>query len=109
MRTGKLVVDSRLDELQSKHRLILSIDNSKAHAYLKKIKGVASVSTCNSEHKLSHYVLEASTDIAPRIVKAVIKAGDNLYTLRPEIHNLENLFAELNADINAAKILQEVA
>ena len=109
MRTGQLVVDSRLDELQSKHRLSLLIDNPKARSYLKKIKGVISVSNCNPQYKLSRYVLEAKADIAPRIVTAVVKAKDKLYALQPEVHHLENLFAEVNADINKTKILQEVA
>ena len=96
MRAGKMVVDSSLSDLQSGHHVLISINNKKAKQYLQKIKGVDSVKSCDSQNENSCYALDASADVAPRIVKAITDAGDKLYTLSPEVRNLETVFAEVN-------------
>lgn len=97
MRAGQLVVDAKLDELQSGHHLLVSLNNKKAKKYLQKVKGVKSVSS--STHANGHpcYALNIKASSAPDVVKAICAAGDRLYTLQPEIRNLETVFAEVNA------------
>jgi len=98
MRNGKMVMNSRLADLQSKQQLLVSINNGDAASYLNTIDGVSDVFSCsrNRSDDIYTFTLDASTDIAPNIAKAVLKAGDKLYTLQPEIRNIETLFAEVN-------------
>ena len=59
MRSGKIAVNARLDELQLGQRLLLTIDNDDASAYLRGIDGVQAVEVCDSESGHSAYLLEA--------------------------------------------------
>jgi len=97
LRNGKLVVDSKLKDLQSGHRLLVSVDNKKATHYLGKLDGVSSITNCvNSSNNHPCFALDTSADTAPQVVAAIYEAGDKLYTLQPEIRNLETVFAEVN-------------
>nr|CAA6822388.1 MAG: Nitrous oxide reductase maturation protein NosF (ATPase) [uncultured Thiotrichaceae bacterium] len=100
MRSGKLVVNARLGDLQLGQRLLLSIDNDSAVPYLRGIDGVRSVEECDSQDNHSAYLLEADADLAPDIAAAVIAAGDQLFGLQPEVRNLETVFAEVNTQVN---------
>lgn len=97
MRSGQMVVDSRLADLQSGHHLQITVDNEDASSYLNEIKGINEVKRCTSSGALHCFSLDCSLDIAPDIATAVLQAGDKLYTLQPETRNLETLFAEVNA------------
>ncbi|HHL18454.1 MAG TPA: ATP-binding cassette domain-containing protein [Thiothrix sp.] len=101
MRAGKLVVDATLDELQAGHQLRVILDNAQAADYLKKISGVESLQSISSENEHTHYLLEASADVAPAIATAIVEAGDQLYGLQSEVRNLESVFAEVNANLDA--------
>ncbi len=96
MRNGKMVVDSKLVDLQTDQQLLLSVDNKDAAVYLNKIDGVQGVKSCAECNGIHNFILNSSLDIAPNIASAVLDAGDKLYTLQPEIRNLETLFAEVN-------------
>ncbi|MEZ5535597.1 MAG: ABC transporter ATP-binding protein [Thiolinea sp.] len=102
MRAGQLAVNARLDELQAGQRLLLTIDNDDALAYLRGIDGVQAVARC--EQNMGYgtaghaaYLLDTSLDNAPQIAAAVQAAGDKLFGLQPEIRNLETVFAEVNS------------
>ncbi len=96
LRSGEMAVNARLDELQLGRRLLLTIDNDNAAAYLRDIKGVQSVDVSSSGRDRSAYLLEADADCAPEIAAAVLSAGDKLFGLQPEERNLETVFAEVN-------------
>lgn len=96
MRNGKMVVDSRLADLQSDQQLLLAVDNSNAAEYLTKIDGVQGVKSRDGCDGIHNFILDISMDIAPNIATAVLDAGDKLYALQPEKRNLETLFAEVN-------------
>jgi ABC-2 type transport system ATP-binding protein len=97
MRAGKMVVDAKLEELQSGHHLLVSINNKKAKTYLQRIKGVKKVTSYQDPQGHCAYKLEAKADVAPEVVAAITKAGDKLYALQPEVRNLETVFAEVNS------------
>jgi ABC-2 type transport system ATP-binding protein len=97
MRNGKMVVDSKLKDLQSNRRILLSVDNENAGSYLCKIKEVHSVAPLGTQNGQYSFSLETAPENAPCIVMAVQQAGDKLYALQPEIKNLEKLFAEVNS------------
>ncbi|MGZ0656740.1 ABC transporter ATP-binding protein [Coraliomargarita sp. W4R72] len=96
MRQGKLVVDSRMEALQTGRQLRITVNNAKAAEYLGRVAGVSAVQLVETVDELSSYLLDASGDTAPGVVAAVAEAGDQLYRLQPETRNLETVFAEVN-------------
>lgn len=97
MRSGKLVLDSRLDTLQQTQQLVVCLNNPKAASYLKKIQGVKAIQAPQTDNGRYHYTLDTSIDTAPQIANAVQQAGDQLFCLQPQIRNLESVFAEVNS------------
>lgn len=97
MRNGKMVIDSKLKELQSGRRLRVSVNNTDARSYLGNIEGVEQVTVKNSRGDIYTYVLDTVGEVASDVAEAVLQAGDKLYCLQPEIRTLETLFAEVNA------------
>lgn len=106
MRAGKLAVNARLDELQNKKQLLVTVDNAGAEQYLGKVAGVKAVKPCHNSTAYHCFALDAEADSAPDIVAAVQASGDRLFQITPEVHNLETLFAEINT---APTAQQEVA
>ncbi len=107
MRAGKMVVDSRMDALQAEQHLRVTLDNHHASDYLKKVEGVTAVASCQASQQLACYSLEATSEAAPLVAKAVSQAGDQLFSLQPEIRTLETIFAEVNESDNTTQ--QEAA
>lgn len=97
MRNGELVVDSRIEDLQSGQHLQITINNENAADYLNRVEGVAKVHKVQSSYSRTTYRLDCGEEVAPEIVSAVNNAGDRLYRIQPEIRNLETVFAEVNA------------
>ena len=96
MRDGKLVVDSSIADLQSGRQLRLSIDSGEASDYLACVAGVSKVEKLESADGKSSYLLDCGETVAPEVVAAIASAGDKLYSLSPEVRNLETVFAEVN-------------
>ncbi len=104
LRSGKLVVDARLDTLQQGGRLLVCVD-AEAEAPLSAVKGVRAVEPRGRSNGRWSYALQADADTAPRVVDALSAAGRRLYALQPEQRDLETLFAQ----VNAVEATQEVA
>ena len=97
MHGGKLAVDSRIDELQTGHHLLLSVNNAKAADYLEKVTGVSEVKSAERNGDQTQFTLVAKAETAPDVASAVQQAGDKLFYLQPEKRNLDSVFAEVNA------------
>ncbi len=97
MRDGKLVVDSLIADLQSGRQLRLAIDSGEASDYLACVAGVSKVEKLESADGKSSYLLDCGEAVAPEVAAAIASAGDKLYSLSPEVRNLETVFAEVNA------------
>lgn len=95
LRSGQLVVDSRLDDLRRGRRLVVSVDGE-AESPLGRVDGVAGVEVREQADGRTTYALDADEEAAPRVVDALTQAGRRLYTLRPEQRDLETVFAEVN-------------
>jgi ABC-2 type transport system ATP-binding protein len=95
LRAGRLVIDSRLDELRQGGRLLVSVDGE-ATQPLAGVEGVAGVDARGETDGRWTYALEADDDVAPRVVTALLAAGRKVYTLQPEHRDLETVFAEVN-------------
>ena len=96
MRDGKLVVDSLIADLQSGRQLRLAIDSGEASDYLACVAGVSKVEKLESADGKSSYLLDCAEVVAPEVAAAIASAGDKLYSLSPEVRNLETVFAEVN-------------
>lgn len=102
MRGGKLVVDSRIEDLQSGGQLRVTLDSDKASSYLKELDGVVKVERIEAAEGRTTYLLSCDRALAPRVASAVSDAGHQLYELTPEIRNLETVFAEVNTALSEA-------
>ena len=98
LRAGRLVVDSRMDELQQGRRLLVSVDGDAeaALAGVAGVDGVEAVETRGEERGQRRYALQAAEEIAPAVADALAAAGLKLYALQPERRDLEAVFAEVN-------------
>jgi ABC-2 type transport system ATP-binding protein len=104
LRSGRKVLDTRLDELQKGARLLVTIDKPEGTALpvLQKIAGVGAAKLDSTHDGRWRYVLEAGPELAPAVGAAVVQAGFALHALTPERRDLETVFAELNrADASA--------
>lgn len=99
MRSGKLVLDSRLDALQQGKRLLLTLNTPKAKSYLDKLEGVGKVEAQQECCGRYAYTLDADPAAAPQVAAAIHAAGDQLFSLQPESRTLESVFADVNSDV----------
>jgi len=96
LRSGRLVVDTRLDSLASDARLRVTIDQDGA-SILKNIPGVTSVrNTGTTPRGHLNYILNASLETAPLVARTLAEKKVQLFVLQPERRDLETLFAEAN-------------
>lgn len=106
LRQGELVIDSKLDDLRSAHRLILctSLTLDEAQNDLTKVEGVVSVELSPDKAEeiglQTYHIKLADTagtyQVSAQIADAVHKANGKLYGLRPERKSLESLFHDVN-------------
>ncbi|MFA7619287.1 MAG: ABC transporter ATP-binding protein [Thiohalomonadaceae bacterium] len=98
MRAGRLVVDSRIADLQQSRALRVAVDGD-ARATLGKVEGVTAVSELDAVDGRRRYRLEAASEAAPRVAAALAVAGLALHELQPERHDLETVFARVNEEV----------
>lgn len=102
IRDGELALDARLADLSGADCLQLTVDGDSARVRdrLGNVAGITSVEPGRVADGQHHYRLgldgSAPGDIAPAVADAVQAAGMKLYTLRPEVRDLESVFREVN-------------
>ncbi|MBF0370409.1 MAG: ABC transporter ATP-binding protein [Magnetococcales bacterium] len=108
LRSGRLALDTRLDEMQKGHTILVTLDRE-SEGLLTEIPGVASVAIQDQDSPSQRftYRLQASRESAPAIASAVAQAGLKLYALQPERHDLERLFAQVNETEEAGEVGHE--
>ncbi|EPR33965.1 ABC transporter related protein [Alkalidesulfovibrio alkalitolerans DSM 16529] len=99
LRAGRLVVDSRIDELQRDDALLVAVDGD-AQTTLKSVEGVAEVAELDAAAGRRRYRVEAQPGSAPRVAQAVMDAGLALHEITPERHDLETVFARVNEEVS---------
>ncbi len=102
MRGGKLIIDSRIEDLQSGRQLRVAVDSAQAGDYLGRVAGVSKVERLEVADGKSSYLIDCGETTAPEVAAAVATAGDRLYRLSPEVRNLETVFAEVNTTQSTA-------
>lgn len=98
LRSGKLAVDQKLDQLQQSSGIQISAEGDVASA-LSAFPDLK-IASQKSAGDHSRYLLEATPEQAPDIAGALVKAGVRLHRLAPQQHDLETLFAEVNGELN---------
>ncbi len=98
LRSGRKVVDARIDELQRGARLLVTIDREEhvARPVFEAVAGVSAVQAAGAAGGCHRYLLDAGEDAAPAVSAAVHRAGFALHALGRERRDLETLFAEVN-------------
>jgi len=111
MRSGRKVVDARIDELQRGARLLVTLDCDEAQALpvLRGVAGVEGVSLDAAGEGTWSYALQAAPGSAPAVSAAVHEAGFALHALSPERRNLETVFAEVNRVDRAVEEVRDAA
>jgi gliding motility-associated transport system ATP-binding protein len=97
LRTGKLAVDARIDELQRVGGLQITVEGD-ARAALQGMAAIQEVEECEIVNGCRRYRLKAPLDVAPVVAEALTRAGVKLYALQPQRRDLETVFAEVNEE-----------
>jgi ABC-2 type transport system ATP-binding protein len=98
LRSGRLVVDARIDELALSGGLLVSVDDE-ARDTLAGVPSVAKVEARDGTDGHRHYRLDAPPDAAPVIADALCRAGRKIFVLQPQRRDLETVFAEVNEEV----------
>jgi ABC-2 type transport system ATP-binding protein len=98
MRAGRLVVDSRMDELAGAAGLRVDVDRD-ATGTLQGVAGVGAVRAQQAGNGIHSYLVDAPADAAPTIAAALVGAGFRLHALQPQRRDLEAIFAEVNGEV----------
>ncbi|MCL1074072.1 ABC transporter ATP-binding protein [Shewanella dokdonensis] len=98
MRHGELVVDARIEDLQTAHGLRLAVNQDASHT-LQQLHGIAAITPQAANDGLWHCHVEAAITLAPQIAKAICNAGLQLYSLEIQKRDLESVFAEVNREV----------
>lgn len=102
VRSGQLVLDSRLDEIQQSGGIQIesNLPLPQLQTLLAAVAGVASLDVIEDENERSCRIeLAPAADaraVASALARAVFEAGGELYQLHREQRDLESLFRELN-------------
>ena len=102
MRSGKLVVDSKISSLQASSRLLLSIENTKVNVIneLKKISSVGDIEKKLDNNLIQVFQINASEDLAPTIIESLVTLGVKIRGVNPERRDLETVFSEVSLESN---------
>ena len=102
MRSGKLVVDSKISSLQASSRLLLSIENTKVNVIneLKKISSVGDIEKKLDNNSIQVFQINASEDLAPTIIESLVTLGVKIRGVNPERRDLETVFSEVSLESN---------
>lgn len=104
--TGRIVLDSKLDELQADTRLMLRTDANPAtlRAKMSGFAGIDDIAEISKRYNEPGYFyglsLEAESDrykLAASLADKVQEENWQLYALHPETRDLESVFAEISA------------
>jgi ABC-2 type transport system ATP-binding protein len=101
LRAGRLVVDSRIDELQQSRALLVAVDGD-AGGTLSSVTGVTEVTELPSVSGRRHYRLQAAPEVAPGVASAIAEAGLALHELHSERRDLETVFTQVNEEVGHA-------
>jgi ABC-2 type transport system ATP-binding protein len=100
MRSGKLVIDSKLSELQASSKLLLTIENTNINVAdeLKKMKSIGKVEKKLDDNLIQVFRIETKEDLAPAIIESLVALGVKIRCVNPERRDLETVFSEVSLE-----------
>jgi len=101
LRAGRLVIDSRLEDLQRSQALLVTVDGD-ARSMLESMEGIANITELTIDETRRQYRVEAPPAAAPRVATTLTQAGLGIHELRAERHDLETVFARVNEEAGHA-------
>lgn len=101
LRAGRLVIDSRLEDLQASQALLVTVEGD-ARTVLEPVEGVSRVTELITDETRRQYRLDAPPAVAPRVAATLVQAGLAVHELRAERHDLETVFARVNEEVGHA-------
>jgi ABC-2 type transport system ATP-binding protein len=100
IRSGRMALDARMDELSGAGRLLVDVDTGpeQAQPIIQGVDGVKSVEALgrHGEHYRYALALANGGETAPAVSQALINNGCRLYTLQSERRDLETVFGEIS-------------
>ncbi len=106
LRSGRLAVDARLDELRHSNHLLLAttLPPDAAERQLRTLDGVEHLEVLSHaaeaddgyRYRLTLSDVNSSNSIGAALARAVIESGADLYRLQPQLRDLETLFREVS-------------
>jgi len=98
MRRGKLVLDSKINDLQRENQYIFTFQslNTPLVDLLSEFDGVTQIEKI--EGAKNSYKIEVEKKILPELVKFVVSDGASVETIIPQTRNLETVFAEVSTE-----------
>lgn len=99
LRQGELVVDRRLAELDEDRKLWIhtDADAARVRALLADVDGIDGITALAPAGRFELALAAAADAVAPRVARALVERGQQLFELRPQHRNLETLFRDVNA------------
>ena len=98
MRRGKLVLDSKIKDLQRENQYIFTFQslNTPLVDLLSESDGITQIE--NIKGAKNSYKIEVEKKILPELVKFVVSDGASVETIIPQTRNLETVFAEVSTE-----------
>ncbi|MGY6275455.1 ABC transporter ATP-binding protein [Methylomonas sp. MgM2] len=107
LRSGRLAVDARLDDLRHSNHLLVSttLTPDAANQQLQAVDGIAHMETLSHaaerqgayRYRLTLADQDASQTVSAALAKIIINAGAELFQLQAELRDLETLFREVSS------------
>lgn len=96
VRSGKIVTDSKLDELDQIKGLRVIVDQNEQtiQELCKDLIGVKDIQLKSISEDQYQYVLNVDVSLAPKVSQKILEAGYQLFEITPERRNLETLFKD---------------
>ncbi len=99
---GKVALDAPMQELTNSSRLIVAVDQEreKAEEIISAVEGVKIVSV-KAAVGHNQFTMETgnatASDAAPAVARAFVNSGSKLFSLQPQVRDLETIFGEITA------------
>ena len=99
---GKVALDASMPELRRSNRLLVAVDQGqeRAEQILAELPNVKIVGVKVGEEQ-NQFTLETgdatASDTAPSVARAFVNSGSALFSLQPQVRDLETIFGEITA------------
>ncbi len=100
MRSGKLVLDSKIEELQASSKILLSVEKTDTDIIerLRHISAIQKVEEVITDNTLQVFNIYASEELTPSIIESLVTFGVKIRSVNPDRRDLETVFSEVSLE-----------